>query len=286
MTQQETGRPLPSWIRDIAGGLGGREGFRALKEAMVGMQRARETENASTAPAPPPAASTAAAHEDAAMPTPEEAYTEAAGAIEERDRMMASVMKMREELEAEREKRQAANNALRTMEEKLASGGHQENIKDMSERIRAANNKVDEESKRADEERGKRKELEREVKSLRRALEKEESEHSNTKQLATLRQRKIEALEDEVDKAERRLDSADLGHAAATIREDLNAANDRIKEMEETIRRLEGESRTSRARSRSSKGRGRSDSGSRTSSRSSSKGEEERVKRPRVRQHR
>ena len=83
--------------------------------------------------------------------------------------------------------------------------------------------------------------------------------------MATIRQRKIEALEDEVDKAERRLDSADLGHAAATMREDLNAANDRIKEMEETIRRLEGESRTSRARSRSSKGRGRSDSGSRSS---------------------
>ena len=55
-------------------------------------------------------------------------------------------------------------------------GGPQENIKDMSERIRAANNRADEESKRADEERGKRKELEREVRSFKRALEKEESE--------------------------------------------------------------------------------------------------------------
>ena len=89
------------------------------------------------------------------MPTPEEAYTEAAGAIEERDRMMASVMKLREELEAEREKRQAASSALRTMEEKY-SGGPQKNIKDLSERIRTANNRADEESKRADEERGKR----------------------------------------------------------------------------------------------------------------------------------
>ena len=181
MTQQETGRLLPSWIRDIAGGLDGREGFKALKEAVVGMQRELEelrtrAANAPVAPAPPPAASIPAVHVDAAMLTPEEAYTEAAGAIEETDRMMASVIKMKEELEVEREKRQAANNALRTMEEKLASGGHQENIKDMGERIRTASNRADEESKRADEERGKRKELEREVKSLKRALEKEESE--------------------------------------------------------------------------------------------------------------
>ena len=118
----------------------------------------------------------------------------------------------------------------------------------MGERIRAANNKADEESKRADEEKGKRKELEREVKALKRSPEKEESVHKNTKQLATVRQRRIEALEDEVEKAERRFEYAELGQAAATMREDLNAANDKIKEMEETIRRLEGESRTSRAR--------------------------------------
>ena len=277
VTQQEAGRPLPSWIRDIAGGLDGREGFRALKEAVVGMQRELEelrtqAANAPAAPAAPPVASAAAVHEEAVLPTPEEAYTEAAGAIEERDRMMASVMKMREELEVEREKRQAANSALRTMEEKLASGGPQENIKDMSERIRTANNRADEESKRADEERGKRKELEREIRSLKRALEKEESEHSNTKQLVSLRQKKIETLEDQIDRAERRLDSADLGRAAATMREDLIAANDRIKEMEETIRKLEEESRTRRARSRSSRGRGRSESGSRSSGRSSSGG--------------
>ena len=111
VTQQETGRPLPSWIRDIAGGLDGREGFRALKEAVVGMQRELEelrtrAANAPAAPTAPPAASAAAVHEDAAMPAPEEAYTEAAGAIEQRDWMMASVIRMTEELEVEREKRQ------------------------------------------------------------------------------------------------------------------------------------------------------------------------------------
>ena len=275
VTQQETGRPLPSWIRDIAGGLDGREGFRALKEAVVGMQRELEelrtqAANAPAAPAPAPAAPAAAAPEDAAMPTPEEAYIEAAGAIEQRDQMMASFVKMREELEVEREKRQAASNVLRNLEEKLASGGIQENVKDMSERIRAASNRADEEGRRADEEKGKRKELEREVKALRRSLEKEEAEHNNTKQLATIRERKIEALEDEAEKAERRLDSAGLGQAAATMREDLNAVNDKIKEMKDTIRRLEGESRTSRARSRYSRRRGRSGSGSMSSSRSSS----------------
>ena len=164
----------------------------------MGMQRKLEelrtqAANAPAAPAPAPAAPAAAAPADAAMPTPEEAYTEAASAIEQRDQIMASFVKMSEELEFEREKRQAANNALRNLEEKLASGYIQENVKDMGERIRAANNKADEESKRADEEKGKRKELEREVKALKRSLEKEESEHKNTKQLATIRQRRIEA---------------------------------------------------------------------------------------------
>ena len=93
----------------------------------------------------------------------------------------------------------------------------------MGERIRKANNKAEEEGKRADEERGKRKELEREVKSLKRALEKEETEHKNTQQLATLRQERIGVLEDDLEKAERRADSVDLGKAAATMKKDLDA---------------------------------------------------------------
>ena len=146
-------RPLPAWIRDIAGGADGREGFKALKEAVVGMQK--ELEELRTQVGNAPAAPGEAAPLTG-IPTPEDAYAEAAAAIQQRDDMMSTFTKMSDELRFEKEKRIAANNALRVLEEKLASGEAQENVKDMGERICKANNKADEERRGERQEEGAR----------------------------------------------------------------------------------------------------------------------------------
>ena len=110
----ERDRPLPSWIREIAGRSDGREGFKALREAVVGMQREMEElrTQAGTAPVVP----VAAVPPDTGVPTPEAAYAEAAALIQQRDEMMAAFHKLTDELRFEKEKRIAANSALQRLE--------------------------------------------------------------------------------------------------------------------------------------------------------------------------
>ena len=89
----------------------------------------RELEEMRTQVGNAPAAPSTAAPPTAGIPTPEAAYAEAATAIQQRDEMMATFTKMSDELSFEKEKRMAANNALRNMEEKIASGEAQENVR-------------------------------------------------------------------------------------------------------------------------------------------------------------